>query len=121
MNAAPQSALDSERLAELKAIVADATPGPWVSLFRAVRITPQFGPPFEMFVGDENDADFIVAARESLPELLAEIDRLRAIMARVRRLCQRAIPADSFTAAAVDASKVLAALDGAVWDRCSRK
>jgi hypothetical protein len=73
--------MTTERLAELSAIAAGATPGPWISLFRAVRI-PQAGEPFDMFVGDEDDADFIVAAREAVPELIAEIERLQATDAR---------------------------------------
>ena len=36
-----------------------------------------------MFVGDEDDADFIVAAREAVPELIAEIERLRAEVFRL--------------------------------------
>jgi hypothetical protein len=77
-----------ERLAELKAIIADATPGPWVSLFRAVRITPRHGPPFDMFVGDEDDADFIVAASEEFGNCLAEIARLQRIEVCVKSIAQ---------------------------------
>jgi hypothetical protein len=41
---------------------------------------------YSMLIRDSEDARFIAAAREAVPELLAEIERLRALEGRVKTL-----------------------------------
>lgn len=89
-----------ERKAEIRAAAAAATPGPWrtdrtgktVSGFtcdiviaavaprQAIYCTPEGG------TFPEADRRFIALAREAVPDLLAEVDRLEADVARMQML-----------------------------------
>lgn len=90
---------DAERLAEIRARVEAATPGPWEGARGSVHLTfdkegsifpPdttgqlgfQAGGPVAVVQdnGEFNDLDFLVAARADVPDLLAEVDRLRAAL-----------------------------------------
>ncbi len=88
--------LTDERLVELEALAEVATPGPW---------SRTFGPrePSRVWASDDDaeplavlggyvegtdsvaDAEFIAAAREALPALLAEVREHRAFRAGMRR------------------------------------
>lgn len=79
--------MTEEQLAAIKARAEAATPGPWQ------RVTPYGigvesgnGPvPLKVaWAAQENDAAFISAAREDVPALLAEVERLRAAVGRLR-------------------------------------
>lgn len=62
------------RLAEIKALADAATPGPWLS-----RDGEVFRPDFTGIAHevDDDDSDFIAASRTAVPELVAEVERLR--------------------------------------------
>lgn len=70
-----------QRLAEIRKLEQAATPGPWVIGIHERYGWPGFtirdmqGPTHEEAM---RDADFIAAARDDIPYLLAEIDRLTA-------------------------------------------
>jgi hypothetical protein len=73
-------------LDEIRARVATATPLPWENLFRAVRVPDRDGSSsFDIFVGDEADADFISHAREDVPALLCVIEQIRDLIDRFNR------------------------------------
>lgn len=66
-----------ERLAELRAIAAAATPGPWTtSSAWSVRSGRDELVAATSYYNHEADAEFIAAARTAIPALLAEIERL---------------------------------------------
>ena len=75
-----------QRLAEIRKLEQAATPGPWVIGIHERYGWPGFtirdmqGPTHEEAM---RDADFIAAARDDIPYLLAEIDRLDAEEARL--------------------------------------
>jgi len=75
-----------QRLAEIRKLEQAATPGPWVIGIYERYGWPGFtirdmqGPTHEEAM---RDADFIAAARDDIPYLLAEIDRLDAEEARL--------------------------------------
>lgn len=86
--------MSAERLDEIEEIVNAATPGPW-GVFHAQKRqqlrdeSPGFwvmemapdGAAFGLTFGDaefsEEDADFIASARQDVPDLVAEVRRLR--------------------------------------------
>jgi hypothetical protein len=81
-----------ERLAEIEARCNDATPGPWSAVrdhnghWRVVWPHSQNGSVArDGKVFDDYDAAFIAAARDDVPDLLAEVRRLRGAMDEVRR------------------------------------
>lgn len=83
--------MSDDRLAEIEAREAAATPGPWHRLDFAhdandVWIGPSFRNVIAQVVPDDASADaaFIAHAREDVPWLLAEVRRLRAIEAAAR-------------------------------------
>jgi hypothetical protein len=71
-----------ERIAELRALCKAATPEPWKNAFRSSQVPDGEGrPPFDIFVGDEDDVAFIAAARTALPEALDRIEFLQTLLA----------------------------------------
>ena len=84
--------MDEKRLSEIEARVDLATGGPW-------KHQPQPGPTawdgitadegtfmaHVASVADSDDANFISHARQDVPELLAEVRRLREFVSRVRK------------------------------------
>lgn len=72
--------LTAEQLAEIKARAEAATPGPW-KRFRMDRFSINNEPLEKHICGvsqeSEHDAAFIAHAREDIPALLAEVERLR--------------------------------------------
>ena len=92
--------MTEERFAEIRARAEAATPGPWVDRLRDFEGVDGYGLEshptveangktvcifYEREIDDENDdadAAFIAAAREDVPALLAEVERLRAKNAR---------------------------------------
>jgi hypothetical protein len=78
--------MDDPELARIDAIQRAAVPGPWKALGGIVQ-----GPPDAMWAGrstnlataqDEATASFIASARQDVPALLAEVRRLRRLVAR---------------------------------------
>lgn len=80
---------------KLRALLAAATPGPWAyydDIRPDVRSAANRGgfmgaghiATVSRYDGNTNDAAFIAAAREALPELLDEVERLRAENAQLR-------------------------------------
>ena len=79
-----------EQLAALKALADAATPGPWEEVAESGEwwITgPDIYNDAVMTTNaseiSQADADFICAARAAVPALLAEVERLRAILAYI--------------------------------------
>ncbi|MYS69433.1 hypothetical protein GTY88_03160 [Streptomyces sp. SID5926] len=73
--------LSSEREAEIFARHEAATPGPWSANAQIGVVTNEAGDPLAVFGGGEQDradAAFVAAAREDVPELLAELAAVRA-------------------------------------------
>ena len=83
--------ISEERLKEIEALAEAATPGPW-SLRRyggkPLNIVHQMqnGPPWRQVVDSagkcqfESDAEYIIAAAAAVPELIAEVRRLRMLV-----------------------------------------
>lgn len=73
--------ITDERIAELRAVCADATPGPWLlednGTLGGLLVRPPAGRPHRHDHGE--DAEFVATARTALPELLAEIERMRPV------------------------------------------
>lgn len=75
-----------KELAELKELLAGVTPGPWVSYVEGR--DHEAGDNFIMTAGEdiympgasETDQDFIAAARQAMPRLIAEIERLQTLL-----------------------------------------
>ena len=68
-----------ETIAELKRLLAEATPGPWLHETMAKCVSG--GTPLRAICrwsADRNDADLIVAAVNALPDLLAHIEAAQA-------------------------------------------
>lgn len=80
--------LSDERLAEIRAREQAATLGPWKAT-RVYEITSHCLPDGHLIIGEvdedgtRNDATFIAAARQDVPDLLAEVERLRACVAEL--------------------------------------
>lgn len=82
------SELTPERLAEIKARTDAATPGPWFVehlerdgfTYFSTDIAPLESFDGEVHAGvlDEDEAEFIAHAREDVPDLVAEVERLRS-------------------------------------------
>lgn len=81
--------LSDERIAEMRERCDKATPGPWSvdeesgdvwvpSIWRSVAIIEDLDLPL---VNPAADRAFIAAARQDVPDLLAEVERLRARVA----------------------------------------
>jgi hypothetical protein len=78
--------MPDECLAEIEALAAAATPGPWEAMYFGDRIVHWLeGGDFEYVVDEPvanvDNARFIAAARTAIPRLVAEIRRLRADLA----------------------------------------
>ena len=79
----------SPDLADLRRLHEAATPSPWTA---ANHGSHEIEAPPPALVADfgavgraKADRDLVVAARNALPELLAEVERLRAVVAEVQR------------------------------------
>jgi hypothetical protein len=71
----------ADQMAAAQARIDCTTPGEWVDRLRGISMTDRGGQPFDMFVGDEGDVDFICNAREDLTLALAALRRVRALLA----------------------------------------
>lgn len=79
-----KGALSDKEIAAIKARCEQATPGPWKSVVEARGET--VGTDFIMTGGEDiyltgatvTDQDFIAHARQDIPKLIAEIERLKA-------------------------------------------
>lgn len=93
--------MDPEQLEHLDQLASEATPGPWVYLLSAMG-DPSNGPDHISLDGPEytvaeiegcrtgdRDATFIAAARIAVPELVAEVRRLRAQLDQINARHQR--------------------------------
>lgn len=79
--------ITTEQLDELRRLEQEATPGPWTAVecedeaagvcFWLLRF--RLGGRWSDFM-DKPDADFIAAARSAIPELIAEVERLRGLI-----------------------------------------
>lgn len=73
--------MDQKQFNEIKARVAKATPGPWVieesrfGSFNAASVDENYDLPACLMKA--NDADFVTNAREDVPALLVEVERLQ--------------------------------------------
>lgn len=83
------SGITRDELNELRGLLARVTPGPWVSYVEGrdhesgsnfIRTGPPAnrGEDIELVGASVADQDFIAAAREQMPRLIAEIERLQA-------------------------------------------
>lgn len=115
-------AMTAERIAEIKAREGKATPGPWVANEYASGVDLGYKPDHERtwgygcgndFVCDLNDgeyheycsqeeqranAEFITHARQDIPDLLAEVERLRAENKRLERQVMQLAEAEQMRA-----------------------
>lgn len=77
------STVTDEELNELEALANEATPGPWrVTADPVVSINVEAPSTFIAIDYWERDANFVVAARDALPRLIAEVRQLREELAR---------------------------------------
>lgn len=83
--------MTDEQLAEIRARCEAATPGPWRSLvegrdfdsgssFIDTPLADERGQGIEVSGATDADQDFMAAARQDVPDLLSEVDRLRALL-----------------------------------------
>ena len=79
--------ITEQELAGLESLAKAATPGPWTANCDYVNNTEGF----VCNTATPEDADFVAAAREALPKLIAEVRRLQAIEAAASEI-QRADP-----------------------------
>ena len=83
--------LSREEISEIKMRCARATAGPWKSYVEAREKIS--GPDFIVTAGEDlyltgatiDDQDFIAHARQDIPRLIAEIERLRAELEEINR------------------------------------
>jgi hypothetical protein len=74
----------TEKIVELKRLLAESTPGPWLHETMAKCVSG--GTPLRAICrwsADRNDADLIAAGRNALPSLLADIELLREALKAV--------------------------------------
>ena len=78
--------LDTHELAAIKRRCKEATLGPWDANGPMITsdATDQMLVSVERYPGWEWDAEFIASAREDIPRLLEEIERLHELLARSR-------------------------------------
>jgi hypothetical protein len=77
--------LSEEYLAEVEAREAAASPGPWLQGVDGFSVSGLKGGDLSdlqvsIDVGDTNDAAFIAMTRTAVPDLLAEVKRLQALL-----------------------------------------
>ena len=91
--------LPDARLAEIEAVEAAATKGPWLQTdgwtVEGPRADDGCGLMVSIDVGDPADGTFIAMAREAVPELVAEVRRLQAVIAGEPDATPRIVPAKS--------------------------
>ena len=113
-----KSAMDENALREIKARANAATPGPWSAQTRLDSFGEYAAGPFHA-TGDclraMCDARFIADAREDVLRLLAEVNRLRSVLARCREVQKAAAERwrDEVAEAAAIVSLVAAERDAA--------
>lgn len=79
--------ITQERINQIRVRLQLATPGPWKSFiegrdhFGGSSIVRTSGEDLEILGATGEDIDFIAHARQDVPELLAEVERLRALLA----------------------------------------
>ncbi|MET9813213.1 hypothetical protein [Streptomyces sp. NPDC006355] len=87
--------LDDMRLAEITARAKAATPGPWCTDSWEIYQGAEYEPGISQWIGetcrgattceqDRADAEFVAHAREDVPALMAEVERLTAELAGAR-------------------------------------
>lgn len=105
-------AMTAERIAEIKAREGKATPGPWVDSCEikktsrgvnaccGVRADRGIGEicPLVAYGLKSEDAEFFAHARQDIPDLLAEVDRLRAENKRLERQVMQLAEAEQMRA-----------------------
>jgi hypothetical protein len=90
--------MDRERVAEIEARAAKATPGPWRHEGRhvmALKVKTVAELPCGHVVHtrvDHRNAEFVAYARQDIPDLLAEVDRLAALVEAQREALKRVSP-----------------------------
>lgn len=77
----------------IRARVEAATDGPWVGEIRPdgcawISMPVSGGHHALAMHGWQSDADFVAHARQDIPALLAEVDRLRAVSEQILRECE---------------------------------
>jgi hypothetical protein len=70
--------ITTEQIAQWRALMHKAAPGPWVN-DRCSSVETNDGIMIADFVPNVDDVDFIIIARDALSALLDEVERLRAI------------------------------------------
>lgn len=88
--------LTDQQLADIEARANAATPGPWCTDSWEIYQGAEYQPGLSEWIGEtcraddsdgsRNDAEFIAHAREDVPALLAEVDRLRTDLAEYEPL-----------------------------------
>lgn len=111
-------AMTAERIAEIKAREGKATPGPWVDKLHVAQTADglEFGRSYSVIAKDggvcmlykgdryngyynqDADAAFIASARQDIPDLLAEVERLRAENKRLERQVMQLAEAEQMRA-----------------------
>lgn len=77
--------MEQKRLDEIKARCEAATAGPWYEYMDSVTTTPN-RPYLDDYICEDmepTDADFIAEARQDIPDLLSEVERLRTENAKL--------------------------------------
>lgn len=81
--------MNSEQLNAIKERAEKATPGPWLveesryeGSFNAVSVDSNYD--FPACLMRANNAEFIAHAREDIPQLVAEVERLRRIISDIQ-------------------------------------
>lgn len=81
--------LSEEDLFAMEARLVGLSPGPWISYVEGrdhmsgssfIMVGLEDEPDIEMLGASVNDQDFIAAARQDVPRLIAEVRRLRALI-----------------------------------------
>lgn len=96
MSGTKGAVMDDERLKEIEARAAAATPGPWeVNNAHGMCVIGDGGEEFvadmegAMWQGKHEDASFIAAARTDIPDLVARVRELEAEVAGLRTRIER--------------------------------
>jgi len=82
--------MDEKRLETIRARVEKATPGPWIHMdgdvfYGEIRDVDNFDLIAEVPEADDRpeDFEFMAEARQDIPDLLAEVERLRSALSRI--------------------------------------
>ena len=82
--------MDKERLQEIKSRLEKTTPGEWIvdEQFRILHVWDEHYCEYVSDNWDKDNAEFIAHARQDVPDLVAEIEQLRAENARFRAVLE---------------------------------